>query len=101
MPVVAILARRVRVGVDEHEFRIASDARGGRVNVERSEAPSEGEVLLVVDGLVAEEDDAVRDEGAVDLLERRVVEGLAEVHPGDLGSDRRSERIDGDVPVFD
>ena len=69
------------------------------MDVERPEASPEGEVLLVVDGLVAEEDDPVLDEGAVDLLERLVVERLAQVDPGDLGPDRRGEGVDGDVPV--
>ena len=102
MPVLAVLPGGVGVGVDEHELGVAVDARGRRVDVERPEAPPEGEVLLVVDGLVAEEDDPVLDEGAVDLVERLVVERLAQVDPGDLGPDRRGEGVcvdAADIPL--
>ena len=56
----------------QHELRVARDARGRRMDVQFSEAPPEGEVLLVADVLVAEEDDPVLDQGAADLLERLV-----------------------------
>ena len=73
VPVAAVLSGGVRVGTDQHELRVARDARGRRVDVQRSEAPPEGEALLVADVLVVEEDDPVLDDqGAADLLERLV-----------------------------
>ena len=72
------------VPVLRHEGRVA----------ELAEPATERDVLGRRDVLVAEEDDEVLEEG---LLDRRDLVGrelLPEVDAGDLGADRRGERLD-------
>ena len=66
------------------------------MRLEVAEAAGEREVLLGGDVLVAEEDDLVLEQRAMDLVERLVVERLGQVDASDLGADRRAERLDGE-----
>ena len=99
VPAVAVLAGRIHVRVDEHQLGAAVDARRGGMDVEFAEAPPECEMPLVVDGLVAEENDAVRQQGSADLGVRLVFERLAKIDVEDFGSDRRGERFNRNSPV--
>jgi len=56
-------------------------ARQRLVAVELAEAATEGEVLLARDLLIAEQQDALLEEGAVDQVERGVLSGLARSTP--------------------
>ena len=53
------------------------------------EPPPEREVLCVIDGLIAEEDDAVHQKGSPDLGVRPVVERFTKVDAGDFRADSR------------
>ena len=59
-----------------------------------ADATREGEELVGVELLVAEEDDEVLEPRAPDLGDDRVVEVGREVDPGDHGADRAGERLD-------
>jgi len=69
------------------------------VGVERAEPPGEGGVLVLVDELVAEEDDLVLEDGGLDLVARGVGDLVSQVHPADLGADGGLEWADGDRVV--
>ena len=68
VPALAVGARRILVGVDLHQRRLARLVRRGGMDVQLAELAPEGEVLLRRDVLVAEEDDEVFGERAVDLV---------------------------------
>ena len=63
-------------------------ARQRFVGIEFAEAAAEGDVLLARDLLVAEQQDAALEEGAVDLVEFGVAERLGEIDALDLGAER-------------
>jgi hypothetical protein len=97
------LARHVLgglVGVDDENLGVAVEQRGrSRVQMQLTEEPSERLLLVRRQALVAEEDDAVVDQGVVDLLERALVERLGEVDAPDLGAGVRGELVDLDRDV--
>src|SRR5215471_3326169 len=62
-------------------------ARQVVVPIELAETAAEGDVLLARDLLVAEQQDAALQEGAVDLVELGVAEGLGEVDALDLSAE--------------
>ena len=86
-------------GVDLHQLGPAIDARRRRMDVKLAEAPSERQVLLVVDGLVAKEDDSVLQQAPADLGVRLVFQRLAQVDAGNLGADGRCEPFNRNSPV--
>ncbi|MNO53560.1 hypothetical protein D3C76_440090 [compost metagenome] len=47
------------------------------------------------DGLVAQEQHLVFEQGAVDLLELPLGQGLGQIDPGDLGADMGAQGADG------
>ena len=70
-------------------------ARQRVVPVELAEAAAEGDVLLARDLLVAEQQDAVLEERAVDLVELGVAERLGEIDALDLGAEGVAQRTEG------
>jgi hypothetical protein len=70
-------------------------ARQRFVIVELAEAAAEGDVLLARDLLVAKQQDAFLEEGAVDLVELGVAERLGEIDAGDLGAEGVGKRSHG------
>ena len=71
-------------------------ARQRIVPVELAEAAAEGDVLLARDLLVAEQQDAALEEGAMDLVELGVAERLGEIDALDFGAERVGQRPHGD-----
>ena len=67
MPALAIGTRRILVGMDDHQFFMARRMRRGGMNVQVTELPAEGEVLLRRQPLVAEEDHAALTKDTADL----------------------------------
>ena len=65
------------------------------VIVEFAEAAAEGDVLLARDLLVAEQQDALVEEGAMDLVELGVAERLGEVDVRNLGTEGMGKRSHG------
>jgi len=59
------------------------------MHVQLAEQPAEREMLLRRDVLVAEEDDEVFGERAVDFVERAVRQRLSEIDAADLRADDR------------
>ena len=82
--------------MDDHQLRPARLVRRGGVDVQLAEQPAEGEVLVGRDVLVAEEDDEVLGERAVDLVQLAVRQRLGEIDAGDLRADDRRQLVDGD-----
>ena len=99
VPAFTVGARRVLVGVDDHQFRMARLVRRGGMDVQLAEAATEVEVLLVADVLVAEEDHQVLRQRAMDFLERLVAERLREIDAADLRADDRRQLVDRDRVV--
>ena len=64
------------------------------VAIELAEAAAEGDVLLARDLLVAEQQDAALEEGAVDLVELGVAERLGEIDALDLGAQGMAQRTE-------
>lgn len=81
---------------DLEDLRVARHALHIGMDVERAPALAEGDVLVGREGLVAEEDDVVLEEGLVDVVELRVGERLRQVHAFDLGAEMGREGLDGD-----
>ena len=65
------------------------------VGVELAEAAAEGDVLLARDLLVAEQQDALVEEGAVDLVELGVAQRLGEINACNLGAEGMGKRSHG------
>ena len=65
------------------------------MTVELSEAAAELDVLLARDLLVAEQQDAAREEGPVDLVELGVAERLGEIDALDFGAQGVAQRTEG------
>ena len=70
-------------------------ARQRVVAVELAEAAAEVDVLLARDVLVAEQQDAVVEEGTVDLVELGVAERLGEIDTLHLGAEGMAQRTKG------
>jgi hypothetical protein len=70
-------------------------ARQRLVPVELAEAAAEGDVLLARDLLVAEQQDAALEEGAMDLVELGIAERLGEIDTLDLGAQDVAQRTEG------
>ena len=70
-------------------------ARQRIVIVELAEPAAEGDVLLARDLLVAKQQDAALEEGAVDLVELGVAERLGEIDALDLGAERVGKQSHG------
>ena len=82
------LARdRILVRLDDHQLGVARLVRRRGVQVQLAELPAEIEVLLLGHVLVAEEDDQVLGQRAVDLVHLPVGDRAAERHAADLGAD--------------
>src|SRR5690349_3072511 len=96
VPALAIGARAVLVGVDDHQLRPAFFVRCGGMDVQVTEQPAERHVLVERDVLVAEEDDAVLGERAVHLVLLAVGEWLRQVDAAQLRANHRRQLVDGD-----
>ena len=96
VPALAVGARAILVGVDDHQLGLARLVRRGGMDVQLAEQPAEGQVLVGRDVLVAEEDDAVLGQRPVQLVVLAVAERLAEVDAVDLRADDRRQLVDGD-----
>ena len=70
--------------------------RGGGMDVQFAEQPAEGEMLLRRDVLIAEEDDEVLRQRAVELVHRPVGQRAGEVDAADFRADDRREPVDAD-----
>ena len=70
-------------------------ARQAVVPVELAEAAAEGDVLLARDLLVAEQQDAALEEGAMDLVEFGVAERLGKIDALYLGAQGMTQRTEG------
>jgi hypothetical protein len=66
------------------------------VDVQLAEQPAEGHVLVGRDVLVAEEDDGILGERAMQLVLLAVRQRLGEIDAGDLRADDRRQLVDGD-----
>jgi len=75
---------------------IARLMRRRGMNVQLAEQPAEGEMLLRRDVLVAEEDDEVFRQRAVDFVELPVGERCAEIDAGEFRADDRRELVEAD-----
>src|SRR5262249_21857979 len=69
------------------------------MDVQLTEEPAEGLLLRGREVLVAEEDHAVVDQGRMDLLEGRLVQGSGEIDATDLGAGLRGELLHMDRGV--
>jgi hypothetical protein len=81
-------------GRDRLNDAVRLQAAGG-MRVEFPEVAGEGELLVAVDLLVAEEQHLVFEEQGVELVAGRLVEWLAEVDAVDFGADGRAVATDG------
>src|SRR5215831_13703978 len=88
------LARRILVGVDDHQLGLARCVRRRRVEVQIAEQPAESEVLVLGQMLVAEENHQILGKRAMDLVEGAVAERLREIDPADLTADDRRQLVD-------
>ena len=70
--------------------------RRGRVDMEISEIPAERQVLFLRQRLVAEENDAVLGQGAVDLVHLMVRQRRRQVRTANFRPDDRGQFVDGD-----
>ena len=95
MPALAVGARAVLVGVDDHQFGMAGLGRRRRVDVQFAELAAEIEVLLRRQMLVAEEDHQVLGQRAVDLVHLRGCR-RAQIDAADLAADDRGQLVDAD-----
>ena len=96
VPALAIGARQVLVGMDDHQLGLARLVRRRRMHMQLAEQPAEGQVLVGRDVLVAEEDHEVLGQRAMDLVLLAVGERLAEIEAVDLGTDDGRQLVDGD-----
>jgi hypothetical protein len=96
VPALAVGARRVLVGMDDHQLGAAGLMRRRGMDVQLAEQPAERHVLVGRDVLVAEEDDAVLGQRPMQLVLLAVAERRAEVDAGDLRADDRRQLVDGD-----
>ena len=92
MPALAIGPRRIRIRIDLHQGRVFILMRRGGMEMQLTELAAEDEMLLRRDVLVAEEDDEVFGERAMDLVHLAVGAGivrdqLADVDAGDFRAD--------------
>jgi len=78
VPVLASDELGVRVGVDGDDLRMALDAVDPAVDGQLAEGAAERLVGVVVDVLVAEEDDVVLGDGRVQLVDRAVAQRLSD-----------------------
>ena len=101
MPDAAEVHRLVRELRDRDDLGEAVDALHERVLHRFADATGEGEELLGLEELVAEEHDEVLEPGPADLGHRLVGEVGREVDAGDLGAERAGDRqhLDGAVGV--
>ena len=99
VPAFAVGARRILVGMDDHQLGMARRVRRRGMDVQLAEAAAEVEVLVLGDMLVAEEDHQVLRQRAVDLLEGLVAERLRQIDAADLGADDRRQLVDRDRVV--
>ena len=77
---------------DQHHGRIAGGETPRVTDGRRSEAFPETDLVVLVQVLIPDEDDERLVPYILDSREERIVHGLAEIHPQDLGADRRRER---------
>src|SRR4051794_12859321 len=63
-------------------------ARSYIVVVELTKAPTECDVLRSCERLIAEQQDVVRKEGAMDFMEGLIVQGLTQINSHDLRAER-------------
>ena len=96
MPVLAGDEGRARVGVDRQHLGMALGRLGGRVGVQRAEAEAELLLARQRQRLIAKEQHLVLQQRVVQLLELLVAEGPREIETGNLGTDPRGRRNDGD-----
>ena len=93
MPLLAVGGRRILVGVDLHQRRLALFVRRVRMDVQLAEQPAEAEMLGRREVLVAEEDDQVLRQRAVQLVHRPVGQRLGEIDAADLRTDDGRELV--------
>ncbi len=97
VPALAVGARGILVGIDLHQRRIVALMRRRRMHMQVAELAPEGEMLRRGDVLVAEEDDGIFRERAVDLVHLAVRALLghepAEIDAGNLRADDGRELL--------
>lgn len=84
MPALAVGARRVLVGIDLHQRRVFVLMRRGGMEMQLAELAAEGEMLFRRDLLIAEEDDEVFGERAMDLVHLPVGAGIVRDELADI-----------------
>jgi hypothetical protein len=99
VPALAIGARRIFVGVDYHQLGMPGRVRCCRMNVEIAKEAAKGEVLVLAQVLVAEEDHRVFSERAMDFVDCAIAERLRQVDATNLASDDRRQLVDSDRVV--
>jgi hypothetical protein len=85
--------------MDDHQLGLAGCVRRRWMGVQFSEQTAEGEMLVLRQMLVAEENDEVLGERAVELVEGAVAEWPRQVDAADLGADDRRQLLDGNRVV--
>ena len=86
----------IQVGDGVHQG-IVGAAIAGDVPLQRAELLGEGDLLVLVQRLVAKAQHVVANEGGVDRVARRGVERLAQVQPDDFRSKQWGKRPHGEV----
>jgi hypothetical protein len=83
--------------MDRQDLGMSLGRVPGGVDVQLAERAAQRLLPVEVEGLLAEEEDLVLDQGVVQLLELLVAQGPAEVDAGHLGTDPRCHRghLDG------
>jgi len=86
----------VPVGVDDQDFRMSLRFRGRGMDMQVTEEPPEGLMLVQGHFLIAEKDHLMLHQRVMDLAKCLIAERLGDVDTGDLGADHRADRIDLD-----
>ncbi len=93
MPVLAVYALGLRVGMDGQDFGMAVGAGRVGMDVQVAKVAAEPLLLIEVDPLVAEEQNLMFRQRGVKLLDLPVAERGSQVDVGDLGADDRGKRL--------
>ena len=98
VPALAIGARQILVGVDDHQLGLARLVRRRRMEVEVAEQSAKGEMLILRQMLVAE--NITKFSASAEGSRRAsVAERPRQFHLADLTADHRRQSVDGDRVV--
>ena len=95
MPAFAVGARAVLVGVDDHQLPVARRVRGRWMDVQLAKISPEGEVLFRRQVLIAEENDRIFRQCAMDFVHLPVRQRFAQIGARDFGANDRREFVHG------